>query len=148
MATVTTSGPEISLKERERRYKAVRDALREKSIGCALVTGANLFYLTHGLPGARFGIFPTNDEPIMVRPGMSGAQAVQEGIKAMWEAGGDTESTLGMGFGKVPKQTPIIAHLSTDRVIEPGDIGTLTSHSCYHGYCGHSDQEIVFGSEP
>jgi len=264
MATVTTSGPEISLQERERRYRTVRAALREKGVDAALVTGANLFYLSNGLPGERFGILPTNDEPIMVqlqgrfladispdvladaqewvkdirasndagplidrlrelhlengtiginhtgglfgighgvyseianalpnaklvdvtdvfanlrtikseeeiamidranllfdlaieriqqvvRPGMTGAQAVQEGIKAMWEAGGDTESTLGMGFGKVPKQTPIIAHLSMDRVIEPGDIGTLTSHSCYHGYCGHSDQEIVFGAEP
>ena len=263
--TGSTTGPHISLQERDRRYRVLREALRERGVDCAIVTGANLFYLTNGLPGERIGVFPVREEPLMVqlqgryladispqvlidaqdwvqdiraandarpvidrlselrlergsigitqirsaysgtshglfaalerelpeaklvdvsdvfenvrtiksdeeiamidranllfdlaveriqqkvRPGMTGAQAIQEGIKAIWEAGGDLESEIGMGIGKVPKQTPIIARLSRDHVIEPGDIGTLTSHTLFRHYAGHSDQEIVFGAEP
>jgi Xaa-Pro aminopeptidase len=81
----------------------------------------------------------------VVRPGMTGRQAVQEAIKAMWEAGGDVDSTVGFNFGKVPAQNPILGALCWDKPIQPGDIGTLTAHAEYHHYAGHSDQEIAFG---
>ncbi|HZT08331.1 MAG TPA: M24 family metallopeptidase [Chloroflexota bacterium] len=81
----------------------------------------------------------------VARPGMRGIEVVQEGIKAMWEAGGDLDSSLGFTFGAVPKQNPILGALGRDRQIQPGDIGTLTAHAEYHRYGGHSDQEISFG---
>jgi Xaa-Pro aminopeptidase len=78
-------------------------------------------------------------------PGMLGRQVVEEGIRAMWEAGGDLESTLSFNFGPVPAQNPVLADLSMTRKIQKGDIGTLTAHAVYGGYAGHSDQEIYFG---
>jgi Xaa-Pro aminopeptidase len=81
----------------------------------------------------------------MARPGMTGKQVVQEAIRAMWEAGGDLESTLSFNFGPVPAQNPILGELCMTRKIEKGDIGTLTAHAHYCGYAGHSDQEISFG---
>jgi Xaa-Pro aminopeptidase len=81
----------------------------------------------------------------VARPGMSGRKVVEEGIRAMWEAGGDLESTLSFNFGPVPAQNPILADLCMTRKIEKGDIGTLTAHSIFGGYAGHSDQEICFG---
>lgn len=81
----------------------------------------------------------------VARPGMLGKQVVQEGIRAMWEAGGDLESTLSFNFGPVPAQNPILADLCMARKIAKGDIGTLTAHAHYCGYAGHSDQEICFG---
>src|SRR5437867_1678385 len=81
----------------------------------------------------------------VARPGMSGRKIVEEGIRAMWEAGGDLESTLSFNFGPVPAQNPILADLCMTRTIEKGDIGTLTAHSMFGGYAGHSDQEICFG---
>jgi Xaa-Pro aminopeptidase len=81
----------------------------------------------------------------VVRPGMTGRQAVQEAIKAMWEAGGDVDSTVGFNFGPVPAQNPILGALCWDRPIQAGDIGTLTAHAEYHHYAGHSDQEVAFG---
>lgn len=81
----------------------------------------------------------------VARPGMTGKQVVQEAIRAMWEAGGDLESTLSFNFGPVPAQNPILADLCLTRKIEKGDIGTLTAHAHYCGYAGHSDQEISFG---
>lgn len=81
----------------------------------------------------------------VARPGMLGRQVVQEGIRAMWEAGGDLESTLSFNFGPVPAQNPILAELCMTRKIEKDDIGTLTAHAHYSGYAGHSDQEISFG---
>ncbi|HEY2987402.1 MAG TPA: M24 family metallopeptidase [Candidatus Binatia bacterium] len=81
----------------------------------------------------------------VARPGMTGKQVVQEAIRAMWEAGGDLESTLSFNFAAVPAQNPILADLCLDKKIEKGDIGTLTAHAEYCGYAGHSDQEISFG---
>jgi Xaa-Pro dipeptidase len=81
-----------------------------------------------------------------VRPGMTGAEAVREGVQGMWAAGGDLESTIGFNFAGVPKQNPILARLCLTRKIAPGDIGTLTAHAHYAGYGGHSDQEISFGA--
>jgi Xaa-Pro dipeptidase len=80
-----------------------------------------------------------------VRPGMTGSEAVREGIQGMWAAGGDLESSIGFGVARVPKQNPILARLSLTRQIAWGDIGTLTAHAHYAGYGGHSDQEISFG---
>jgi Xaa-Pro aminopeptidase len=262
MATLNGSGPKLSIRERDRRYAAVRERLKERGIDCAVVMGSNLFYLTNGLAGERFAVLPANDEPISVtihtrhlidlspqvlidsqewvndvraafdasgtierikelhleqgtiglsdstgavgglshgfftqmqsalpnaqlvditdifldirtikseeeialieranilfdlaverihqvaRPGMTGAQVIQEGIKAAWEAGGDLDSTMGFNFGPVPKQNPILGAICLDRQIQPGDIGTLTAHTEYHHYAGHSDQEISFG---
>ena len=80
-----------------------------------------------------------------VRPGMTGEEAVREGIQGMWAAGGDLESTVGFNFAAVPKQNPVLARLCLRRRIAWRDIGTLTAHAHYAGYGGHSDQEISFG---
>ena len=257
MAQVTNGFPKLSVKERDRRYAAIRERLREKGVDCAIVRGSNLFYLSNGVKGELFGILPADDKPLAVivnrrhlidisprvlldaqdwvtdlkpgfdasavveklkelqldkgtiglaggidyrfynrlqstlsgakiadvsdiftdvrtikseeenamidranrifdaaikrvhevaRPGMTGKQVVQEGIRAMWEAGGDLESTLSFNFGPVPAQNPILADLCMTRKIEKGDIGTLTAHAHYCGYAGHSDQEISFGA--
>ena len=257
MAQTAENLPTISLRERDSRYAAVRERLRERSVDCAVVSKTNLFYLTNGIPGERNGVLPTGDLPIMVainsrhladipasvvaesqdwvkdvragndaspiidrikelrlergtigivesdtgqpfytqlraalpgasvvdvgdiflnlrtiksdeeiamieqanrvfdagidgvfeaaRPGMLGVNVVQEGIRAMWGAGGDLDSTMGFNFGSVPKQNPVLVHLSMSRRIQPGDIGTLTAHAEYKHYAGHSDQEISFG---
>ncbi len=257
MAQATNGFPKLSVKERDRRYAAIRERLREKGVDCAIVRGSNLFYLSNGVKGELFGILPADDRPLAVvvnrrhlidisprvlldsqewvtdlkpgfdasavveklkemhlengtiglaggidyrfynrlqttlsgakivdvsdifadvrtikseeenamidranrifdaaikrvhevaRPGMLGKQVVQEGIRAMWEAGGDLESTLSFNFGPVPAQNPILADLCMTRKIEKGDIGTLTAHAHYCGYAGHSDQEISFGA--
>jgi Xaa-Pro dipeptidase len=261
MASIDT-GPRLTLGERDRRYAAIRARLRERGVDAVLVQDSNLFYLSNGLPGERFGVFPTRDEPLMVqlngrhltdispdvllaaqdwvqdiraandaspiiarlrelrlesstigltrsqahhggmshglfaalqsalpsarfvdvsdvfedqrtcksdeevalieranlvfdravervyqvaRPGMTGKQIVQEGIRAMWEAGGDLDSTFGLTFGKVARQNPITAELSLERALSEGDIATMTAHSEYRHYAGHSDQEIAIG---
>ena len=79
------------------------------------------------------------------RPGITGAEAVQQAIEGMWSAGGDLDSSIGFTFGQVPKQNPVLAELCLTRRIAWGDIGTLTAHAHYAGYGGHSDQEIAFG---
>ena len=79
------------------------------------------------------------------RPGMLGKEVVQEGIRAMWNAGGDLHSTFQLCFGRVPKQNPILCELSLERRIQPGDIGTMTAHAHYGGYGGHSDYQMSFG---
>ena len=256
MAQNSNGFPKLSVKERDRRYAAIRERLREKGVDCAVVRGSNLFYLSNGVKGELFGILPTEDKPLAVivnrrhmidisprvlldsqdwvtelkpgsdasavieklkemrlengtiglagsidyrsynrlqstlsgakiadvsdifadirtikseeenamidranrifdaaikrihevaRPGMTGKQVVQEGIRAMWEAGGDLESTLSFNFGPVPAQNPILADLCMTQKIQKGDIGTLTAHAHYRGYAGHSDQEISFG---
>jgi Xaa-Pro aminopeptidase len=254
---VSQTGPALSLGERDRRYRAVRDRLRERGADCAVVTGSNLFYLTNGLPGERTGLLPAQDLPMTVwlnsrhladlsaqvvvdgqdwiedvragndarpvleriaelglekgaigvipgglshafyaqlqaglpdarlvdisdiladlrsvkspeevamideanrvfdaavqavrlfaRPGMLGVEVVREGIKAMWEAGGDLNSTFGFNFGPVPKQNPVLCQFCLTRRIQPGDIGTLTAHAHFGGYGGHSDHEFSFG---
>lgn len=256
-------GPKLSLKERDRRYSAIREKLTEQGVDCVIVQGSNLFYLTNGLTGERYGLFPTEEgAPFLVlihrrhladlsaqvladsqdwvkdlqsengaipfierikkmglekgtigvtesrsttgglshgfyaqlqsglesakivdvsavfanirtikseeeiamidwanrifdagvrrvhevaRPGMLGKQVVQEAVKGMWDAGGDMESTIGFNFGPVPAQNPILGALCMTRKIQEGDIGTITAHAHYAGYCGHSDQEIAFG---
>ncbi len=248
--------PALSVKERDRRYAAIRKELREKKVDCAVVRGSNLFYLSNGVKGELFGILPADERPLAVivnrrhlidisprvlldaqdwvtdlkpgfdasavidrlkelgyenatvglaggidykfynrlqktlpnakiadvaeifsevrtiksdeenalidranrifdaamahvqkvaRPGMTGKQVVQEAIRAMWDAGGDLESTLSFNFGPVPAQNPILADLCLDKKIQPGDIGTFTAHAEYAGYAGHSDQEVSFG---
>ncbi|HXP75073.1 MAG TPA: M24 family metallopeptidase [Stellaceae bacterium] len=79
------------------------------------------------------------------RPGMLGREVVQLGLNAMWDAGGDIGSHFSFNFGPRPAQNPVLAELCLNRKIEVGDIGTLTAHSHYHHYAGHSDQEIAFG---
>jgi len=257
MAQTVENRPTISLPERDHRYAAVRERLRERGVDCVVVSRTNLFYLTNGIPGERTGLLPTADLPIMVainsrhladipasvvaesqdwvkdvrpgndaspiidrvkelrlekgtigiiesdigqafyaqlrsalpeasivdigdifldlrtiksaeevamieqanrvfdagidgvfeaaRPGMLGVNVVQEGIRSMWAAGGDLDSSFGFNFGSVPKQNPVLVHLSMNRRIQPGDIGTLTAHAEYGHYAGHSDQEISFG---
>lgn len=81
----------------------------------------------------------------IAQPGMLGSRVVQEGVKAMWDAGGDLESGFSFNFGPVPAQNPVLGHLCLTRRIESGDIGTLTAHAHYGQYGGHSDQEISFG---
>jgi Xaa-Pro aminopeptidase len=63
----------------------------------------------------------------------------------MWDAGGDLESTFMLNFGARPVQNPLLADISLDSPIQDGDVATLTAHAEFHHYCGHSDQEIVFG---
>jgi Xaa-Pro aminopeptidase len=248
--------PQLSVKERDRRYAAIRERMRALGVGSAVVSRSNLFYLSNGVPGELYGVFPADGRPLSVivnrrhlidisprllldsqewvtdvkpgfdaaavvdkikelrlenspigitggldyrfynrlqtslssakivdlsdafvdvrtikgaeenamidqanrifdaaiarihqvaRPGMTGKQVVQEGIRAMWEAGGDLESTLGFNFGPVPAQNPVLAELCLDKKIQAGDVGTLTAHAHYGGYAGHSDQEICFG---
>jgi Xaa-Pro aminopeptidase len=250
--------PTLSLAERDRRYNAIRDRLRERGVDCVIVTGSNLFYISNGLPGERTGLLPADNLPATVclnsrhladlsaqvvidaqdwiqdvragndarplleriselklqsgtigvipgsishslyaqleaglpngrlvdvsdvladvrttksdeeiamidqanrvfdaavyrlhevaRAGMLGVEVVQEGTKAMWEAGGDLNSTFGFNFGPVPKQNPVLCELCLTRRIQPGDIGTMTAHAHYGGYGGHSDHEISFGA--
>ena len=52
-------GPILSLKERDRRYAAIREKLREQGVDCVIVKDSNLFYLTNGLTGERYGLLPT-----------------------------------------------------------------------------------------
>lgn len=79
------------------------------------------------------------------RPGMLGREVVQIGLNAMWDAGGDIDSAFSFNFGDTPAQNPVLAEICLDRTIHEGDVGTLTAHSHYRHYAGHSDQEIVFG---
>jgi Xaa-Pro aminopeptidase len=79
------------------------------------------------------------------RAGMLGRQVVQEGRKAMWDAGGDLEATFQFNFGKKSAQNPLLAELCLDRRIEEGDIGAMTAHCHYRHYGGHTDQVVVFG---
>jgi len=79
------------------------------------------------------------------RPGMLGREIVQIGLNAMWDAGGDIDCMFSFNFGPDPKQNPVLAEVCLNKRIQPGDIGTLTAHSHYHHYAGHSDQEIAFG---
>lgn len=80
-----------------------------------------------------------------VRPGMSGRRAVEIGRQAMWDAGGDLDSTFTFNFGADPAQNPLLANILLNGPIKDGDVATLTAHAHYHHYAGHSDQEIVFG---
>lgn len=263
MPDTGTESVHLTLAERDRRYAAIRERLREQSVDCVITAGSNLFYLTNGLPGDRFGLLSAaegapltavihrryfvdlspqvlvdaqewvkdltsgidasplvekikelglergtvgvtgskvgygglshgfysqlekalpeaqvvdvsgifadvrtlkSEEEIrmieaanrvfdaaidrvheVARPGMTGAEVVQEGIKAMWAAGGDMDSTFFFTFGSVPQQNPVLARLGLNRRIQNGDMGTLTAHSEYGHYAGHSDQEISFG---
>ena len=79
------------------------------------------------------------------RPGMLGREVMQIGLNAMWDAGGDLDSTFSINFGPIPAQNPVLANICLDKRIQDGDIATLTAHSHYLHYAGHSDQEIVFG---
>jgi Xaa-Pro aminopeptidase len=250
--------PQISVKERDRRYALIRQQLRDANVGCAIVTGTNLFYITNGILGEMFGLLPaTDDLPTVVinfrqladisvdvlldmqdwirdirgsvdgsqiiarikelklekatlglagyasinqafygqlqkafpdakfadisgiftdartikseeeitmidmanrifdravervcevsRPGMLGRRVLQEGINAMWAAGGDIHSSFNLHFGSVPKQNPVLMQICLDRVIQKGDIGTLTAHAEYRHYAGHSDHQLSIG---
>ena len=260
-------GPKLSLNERDQRYGVVRENLRERGVDCAIVSGSNLFYLTNGVPGERFGLLPADETPITVfihgrhladispqvvidgqdwvkddvrsaddaapiiakikelgldkgtigvinggrggfgatagltyafytqlqaglpdarlvevgdifanvrtvktdaeiamidqanrvfdaavrriqevaKPGMLGKEVVQEAIKAMWDAGGDMESTLAFQVGAVPGQNPVKGAFSLEHRIQEGDLGTTTAHAHYGGYGGHSDHMFSFG---
>ncbi len=257
MTQTIEASPRLSIRERDRRYAAIRAGLTEKGADCAAVFGSNLFYLTNGISGERMGLLPTQELPMTVvvngrhlvdvpasviieaqdwiedvrgandasplvariqelkldkgtiglanrdtpmhingqlrkafpdakfvdvsdvfvnvrtikgdeeiamlekanrifdaglmamyervRPGMTGAQAVQYCIQGMWAEGGDLDSTIGFNFGSVAKQNPVLGDLCLTQTIQWGDMGTVTGHSEYGGYGGHSDQEISFG---
>jgi Xaa-Pro dipeptidase len=66
MAHAMQVAPKLSLRERDRRYAAIRAALKERGVDCAVVIGTNLFYLSNGISGERFGLLPTSDEPVTV----------------------------------------------------------------------------------
>ena len=248
----------LTLDERDRRHASVRERARERGIGCIVLSGSNLRYLSNGVPGEQSGLLATEELPMIIgihrrwlidiepevlveaqdwisdirrkgddpgsvvawinelrlergtvggamgdvsrrfygqlqkglpdaeivdasdiladlrsikspqeialieeanrifdagidrvyrtaEPGMLGREVVQEGMNGMWDAGADVESTFDVNFGAVPAQNPALAMLCLDRKIQPGDMGTLTAHSEYHHYAGHSDQEISFG---
>jgi len=80
-----------------------------------------------------------------VHPGMLGVSFIHEGTGAMWEAGGDLNSTLVASCGPIAIRQHVVQELSLARKIEPGDVAILTSLARYGGYAGHSDQEICFG---
>jgi Xaa-Pro aminopeptidase len=255
-----TTLPKLSVAERDRRHAVLRKELQELKVAGVIATGTNLFYLTNGLPGERYGFLPTEDKPPTVvinirnvadipvqvviegqewiqdvrggldgahivarikelhlenatlgiagfgygaidhgfytqlvnafpgaklvdvsgalnnvrtlksaeeiamidqanrifdeavqrvcevaRPGMLGRRVVEEGIKAMWAAGGDMHSSFNFHFGAVPKQNPVLMQMCLGQVIQKGDIGTLTAHAEYHHYAGHSDHQLTFG---
>jgi Xaa-Pro aminopeptidase len=261
MTNAQTVRGKLSVQERDRRYSLIRERLKEKNVDCAIVSGSNLFYISNGLQGGRYGLLPKGDglatvvittrlladisnevvlhsqdwikdirpgrdaSPLIARikelrlekgtigigglgfgeinhgsysqlqsafpsaklvdvsdifndvrtikseeeialidmanrvfdaavrkvhevarPGMLGRQVVQEGIRAMWEAGGDMDSSFHFHFGSVPKQNPILMQLCMEQQIKKGDIGTLTAHAEYEGYPGHSDHQISFGT--
>jgi Xaa-Pro dipeptidase len=249
--------------ERDRRYRLLRERLRERGVDCAVVCASNCFYLTNGILGERLALLPTANEPPTVtlhwrnlvdippdalheiqrwvedlrqgndasaivarirelklengviglglanvlgqgglshtfyaelqsafpsarfvdvsdiflntraiksdeevalieqanrlfdiaiakvcervRPGMLGAAFLHEGIRAMWEAGGDLSSTLVASCGPVAIRQHIVQELSLERPIARGDVAILTSLARYGGYAGHSDREIYFG---
>jgi Xaa-Pro aminopeptidase len=79
------------------------------------------------------------------RPGMLGREIVQIGLQAMWDAGGDLDSSFLLNFGAAPVQSPVWADITLSQPVMDGDIATLTAHSRFHHYSGHSDQEIVIG---
>ena len=54
--------PPLTTAERDRRYKALRERFRERSLDGVVVTGSNLFYLTNKLPGEYIGLFPTDED--------------------------------------------------------------------------------------
>ena len=58
-----TALPKLSVAERDRRYALLRKELRELKIDGVIATGTNLFYLTNGLPGERYGFLPTEEKP-------------------------------------------------------------------------------------
>jgi hypothetical protein len=60
MAQVLDTTYRLSLQERDRRYAAIREQLRERGVDCLIVTGSNLFYLTNHLPGEQVGLLPTD----------------------------------------------------------------------------------------
>src|SRR5262249_61952974 len=66
MGQDTNGFPELSVKERDQRYAAIRQRLREKGADCAVVAGSNLFYLSNGVKGELFGILPADDKPLAV----------------------------------------------------------------------------------
>ena len=81
----------------------------------------------------------------VARPGMLGRRVLEEGVRAMWAAGGDMHSSFNFHFGAVPKQNPVLMQLCLGKAIKKGDIGTLTAHAEYHHYAGHSDHQLSFG---
>ena len=81
----------------------------------------------------------------VARPGVLGREVVQAGVQAMWDAGGDLDSAFSLNFGPEPVQNPVWADIQLNLPIADGDIATLTAHSRFHYYSGHSDQEIVIG---
>jgi Xaa-Pro aminopeptidase len=249
--------PPFSLRERDLRYRVLRERLAERGVDAAIVSESNLLYLSNGLPGEMFGLLPTRNDTVFTgvlmwryladiptsiileaqdwvtdirsgrdasplierlkelklesgtvgfagpvshkiheqissalpsikltdvsdvfdnvrtikseeelavldhanrifdaavervrvvcRPGMLGRHVIQEGRKAMWEAGGDLESTFSFNFGKLAAQNPLLAELCLDRRIEAGDIGAMTAHCHFRHYGGHTDQVVVFG---
>jgi Xaa-Pro aminopeptidase len=82
----------------------------------------------------------------IARPGMLGREIVQIGLQAMWDAGGDLDSTFLVNFGAAPVQSPVWGDITLNQAVQDGDIATLTAHSRFHHYSGHSDQEIAIGS--
>jgi Xaa-Pro dipeptidase len=62
MAQVLDTTYRLSLQERDRRYAAIREQLRERGVDCLIVTGSNLFYLTNHLPGEQVGLLPTDPD--------------------------------------------------------------------------------------
>ena len=51
----------LSLRERDRRYAAIRAQLKDRGVGGVIATDTNLLYLSNGLPGEMFGFLPTRD---------------------------------------------------------------------------------------
>src|SRR5581483_2117321 len=62
MAQTLSTGPRLSLAERDRRYAAIREQLRERGVDCLIVTGSDLFYLTNHLPGEQVGLLATDSD--------------------------------------------------------------------------------------
>ena len=66
MTTNQQNSLSLSVKERDRRYAAIRKQLREKNVDCVIVNGSNLFYLKNGLTGELFGLLTAEERPLAV----------------------------------------------------------------------------------
>ncbi|HXS41088.1 MAG TPA: M24 family metallopeptidase [Stellaceae bacterium] len=58
--------PPLSVAERDRRYLAIRAALREAGLQGLIVTESHLLYLSNGIWGETYGLLPTEEEEFEV----------------------------------------------------------------------------------
>jgi Xaa-Pro dipeptidase len=127
MAQTLSTGPRLSLAERDRRYAAIREQLRARGADCLIVTGSDLFYLTNHLPGEQVGLLPTNgDAPPTVQ--LNGRHLVDISPQVLLEAQDWVSDVRATG-------NPMVERI-TELGLERGTIG-LTRTRAGIGGLGH-----------